>query len=124
VPGIYRLHRSIKDTYYQDSAVILEDAVMPIPREDFLQMIYSDINIATKFIHIITHNIKEKKTGSEYCLQLPSQTLATALVEIITKFNSGNNLCPLKFQGEITQYVGTATESLIRTPSDFKAENS
>ena len=52
----------IEDTNYDDSASILEDAeVMQIPKDDFLQMIYSDINIASKFIHIITHNVKEKE---------------------------------------------------------------
>jgi DNA-binding response OmpR family regulator len=115
----------LEDTYYEDSAVILEDAeVMPIPREDFLQMIYSDINIATKFIHIITHNIKEKE---DRLLNIAYNSLrkrvATALVEIITKFNLREQLMPIEIsREEIAQYVGTATESLIRTLSDFKAE--
>ena len=115
----------LEDTYYQDSAVILEDAeVMPIPREDFLQMIYSDINIATKFIHIITHNIKEKE---DRLLNIAYNSLrkrvATALVEIVTKFNLREQLMPIEIsREEIAQYVGTATESLIRTLSDFKAE--
>ena len=115
----------LEDTYYQDSAVILEDAeIMPIPREDFLQMIYSDINIATKFIHIITHNVKEKE---DRLLNIAYSSLrkrvATALVEIVTKFNPGEQLMPFEIsREEIAQYVGTATESLIRTLSDFKAE--
>ncbi len=115
----------LEDTYYQDSAVILEDAeVIPIPREDFLQMIYSDINIATKFIHIITHNVREKE---DRLLNIAYNSLrkrvATALVEIITKFNLREQLMPIEIsREEIAQYVGTATESLIRTLSDFKAE--
>ena len=115
----------LEDTYYQDSAVILEDAeIMPIPREDFLQMIYTDINIATKFIHIITHNIKEKE---DRLLNIAYNSLrkrvATALVEIVTKFNLSEQLMPIEIsREEIAQYVGTATESLIRTLSDFKAE--
>ena len=115
----------LEDTYYQDSAVILEDAeVIPIPREDFLQMIYSDINIATKFIHIITHNVREKE---DRLLNIAYNSLrkrvATALVEIVTKFNLKEQLMPIEIsREEIAQYVGTATESLIRTLSDFKAE--
>ena len=115
----------LEDTYYQDSAVILEDAeVIPIPREDFLQMIYSDINIATKFIHIITHNVREKE---DRLLNIAYNSLrkrvATALVEIVTKFNLREQLMPIEIsREEIAQYVGTATESLIRTLSDFKAE--
>jgi len=115
----------LEDSYYQDSAVILEDAeIMPIPKDDFLQMIYSDINIATQFIHIITHNIKEKE---DRLLNIAYSSLrkrvATALVEIVTKFNLKEQLMPVEIsREEIAQYVGTATESLIRTLSDFKAE--
>src|SRR3984893_1354727 len=115
----------LEDTYYQDSAVILEDAeIMPIPRDDFLQMIYSDITIATKFIHIITHNVKEKE---DRLLNIAYSSLrkrvATALVDIVTKFNLTEQSVPIEIsREEIAQYVGTATESLIRTLSDFKAE--
>ena len=115
----------LEDTYYQDSAIILEDAeIMPVPKDDFLQMIYSDVNIATKFIHIITHNIKEKE---DRLLNIAYSSLrkrvSTALVEIVTKFNLKEQLMPVEIsREEIAQYVGTATESLIRTLSDFKAE--
>lgn len=115
----------IDDKNYDDSAVILEDAdIMQIPREDFLQMMYSDINIAAKFIHIITHNVKEKE---ERLLSLAYSSLrkrvAKALVDIHEKFNvTGNNNVIEFSRDDIAQYVGTATESLIRTLSDFKSE--
>jgi CRP-like cAMP-binding protein/CheY-like chemotaxis protein len=115
----------IEDRNYDDSAVILEDAdLMQIPREDFLQMVYSDINIAAKFIHIITHNVKEKE---ERLLSLAYSSLrkrvAKALVDIHEKFNmqGSNNIIEFS-RDDIAQYVGTATESLIRTLSDFKSE--
>jgi len=115
----------IEDKNYDDSAVILEDAeVMQIPREDFLKMIYGDINVAAKFIRIITQNVKEKE---ERLLNLAYSSLrkrvAKALVDLNSKFNvsGGNN--PIEISREdIAHYVGTATESLIRTLSDFKAE--
>jgi len=112
----------IEDKNYDDSAIILEDAeIMKVPREDFLQMIYSDINIAAKFIRIITQNVKEKE---ERLLSLAYSSLrkrvAKALVDIYDKFGGDK---PIEISREdIAQYVGTATESLIRTLSDFKAE--
>ena len=115
----------IEDRNYDDSAVILEDAdLMQIPREDFLQMVYSDINIAAKFIHIITHNVKEKE---ERLLSLADSSLrkrvAKALVDIHEKFNAQGQNNVIEFsRDDIAQYVGTATESLIRTLSDFKSE--
>jgi cAMP-binding proteins - catabolite gene activator and regulatory subunit of cAMP-dependent protein kinases len=112
----------IEDKNYDDSALILEDSeIMQIPKEDFLQMIYSDINIAAKFIRIITQNVKEKE---ERLLNLAYSSLrkrvARALVDIHGKFGGDK---PIEISREdIAQYVGTATESLIRTLSDFKAE--
>jgi CRP-like cAMP-binding protein/CheY-like chemotaxis protein len=113
----------IEEKNYEDNVTILEDAeIMQIPKEDFLQMIYSDINIAAKFIHIITQNVKEKE---ERLLNLAYSSLrkrvAKALVGISSKFNTHNN--PLEIsRDDIAQYIGTATESLIRTLSDFKEE--
>jgi CRP-like cAMP-binding protein len=49
--------------------------------------------------------------------------VAKALIDIHTKFNSASGDKIIEISREdIAQYVGTATESLIRTLSDFKAE--
>jgi CRP-like cAMP-binding protein len=115
----------IEDKNYDDGAVVLEDAeIMQIPKDDFLQMIYSDINIAAKFIRIITQNVKDKE---ERLLNLAYSSLrkrvAKALLDIQSKFNATDPNKPIEISREdIAQYVGTATESLIRTLSDFKAE--
>ena len=115
----------IEDSNYDDSATILEEAeLMMIPKDDFVQMVYSDISIASKFIHIITQNVREKE---ERLLNLAYSSLrkrvAKALVDIVEKFNLKEQSSPIEISREdIAQYVGTATESLIRTLSDFKAE--
>jgi CRP-like cAMP-binding protein len=115
----------IEEKNYDDSAMILEDAeIMQIPREDFLQMIYTDINVAIKFIRIITQNVKEKE---ERLLNLAYSSLrkrvAKALVDLHGKYNTGAENNPIEVSREdIAHYVGTATESLIRTLSDFKTE--
>jgi CRP-like cAMP-binding protein len=115
----------IEDKNYDDSAVVLEDAeVMQIPKEDFLNMVYGDINIASKFIRIITQNVKEKE---ERLINLAYSSLrkrvAKALVDIHGKFNAPGENKPIEVsRDDIAQYVGAATESLIRTLSDFKAE--
>lgn len=115
----------IEDKNYDDSTVVLEEAeVMQIPRDDFHQMIFGDLNIATKFIRIITQNVKVKE---ERLLSLAYSSLrkrvAKALVDIHSKFNALGENKPIEISREdIAHYVGTATESLIRTLSDFKAE--
>ncbi len=116
----------IGDNYYDDNAVVLEDAdILQIPREDFTKMIFGDLGIATKFIRLVTQNVKEKEAR---LLKLAYSSLrkriASALIEIHDKFNAGAGGGKLQeiSREDIAQYVGTATESLIRTLSDFKSE--
>lgn len=115
----------IEDKNYDDNAVMLEESdIMQIPKDDFLQMIYGDISVAAKFIRIITQNVKEKE---ERLLNLAYSSLrkrvAKALVDIHSKYNSDGGSNPIEISREdIAHFIGTATESLIRTLSDFKAE--
>ena len=87
-------------------------------------MIYSNMDVAAKFIRIITQNVKEKE---ERLLSLAYSSLrkrvAKALIDIQAKFNAEGPDKPLAISREdFAHYVGTATESLIRTLSDFKSE--
>ena len=115
----------LENSYYEDSAIILEESeILAIPKDDFLHMVYNDVGIASKFIHIISKNIKEKE---QRLLNLAYSSLrkrvASALVEITSKFNLHDQVMAIEIsREEIAQYVGTATESLIRTLSDFKSE--
>ncbi len=115
----------IAEKSYDDSAIALEDSeIMQIPKEDFLEMIYGNMDVAAKFIRIITQNVKEKE---DRLLSLAYSSLrkrvAKALVDIHAKFNQENMDKSLEISRDVfAQYVGTATESLIRTLSDFKSE--
>jgi CheY-like chemotaxis protein len=115
----------INDKNYDDNAVVLEDAeILQIPGEDFNKMVFGDLGIATKFIHIFTQNVKDKE---ERLLNLAYSSLrkrvAKGLVDIHSKFNLQEEKRPIEIsRDDIAHYVGTATESLIRTLSDFKSE--
>jgi len=115
----------IEDRNYDDTAVALEESeIVQIPKDDFQNFIYGDITVATKFIRIITQNVKDKE---ERLLNLAYSSLrkrvSKALVDINSKYNTEGQNKPIEISREdIAQYVGTATESLIRTLSDFKSE--
>lgn len=115
----------IEEKNYDDSAIALEETeIVQIPRDDFQQMLDVDISVASKFIRIITQNVKEKE---DRLLSLAYSSLrkrvAKALVDIHGKFNVSGENKPIEISREdIAHYVGTATESLIRTLSDFKSE--
>lgn len=126
-PGDYIGHGALlEDTNYDDTAEALEESeITMIPKDDFLKAIYNDMNIASKFIKLISKDVKDKE---ERLLHLAYDSLrkrvAKALTDIHNKFNKGNEgESNINFSREdIAQYVGTATESLIRTLSDFKTE--
>jgi CheY-like chemotaxis protein/CRP-like cAMP-binding protein len=115
----------LEDKLYEDTAIVLEDAeILQVPRDEFLAMVHSDIAIAAKFIHIMT---KDRSVKEERLLNLAYSSLrrrvAKALVDIHEKFYAGSTGSTLQFsRDDIAQYVGTATESLIRMLSDFKNE--
>ncbi|RYG00435.1 MAG: Crp/Fnr family transcriptional regulator, partial [Chitinophagaceae bacterium] len=103
----------------------LEDSeIVQINREDFLTALFNDISIATKFVSLIGKEVKHKE---DRLLNLAYDSLrkrvARGLLEMHAKFTNDSqkpsiDLC----REDIAQYVGAATESLIRTLSDFKSE--
>lgn len=116
----------LENNNYDDSAEVLEDAqIALIPRDNFLKAVYNDLAIAGKFIKLVSRDVKEKE---ERLLRLAYDSLrkrvAKALVDIHQKFSGGDDTSrQIDISREdIAQYVGTATESLIRTLSDFKSE--
>ncbi|MGE5106760.1 MAG: response regulator [Sphingobacteriales bacterium] len=125
--GDFMGHLALLETKsYDDTAEVLEEAeVVMVPADEFLTAVYSDMAIAGKFIRLIANDVKEKE---ERLLHLAYDSLrkrvAKALVDIHTKFNkekSAGNSIDISRE-DIAQYIGTATESLIRTLSDFKSE--
>jgi CheY-like chemotaxis protein/CRP-like cAMP-binding protein len=110
---------------YADTAEFIDEGeVVIIPKDDFLNKVYGDLRIATKFIKLISQELAEKE---ERMLVLAYDSLrkriAKSLLEIQEKFDKENLTMTHSITREdFARYVGTATESLIRTLSDFKAE--
>lgn len=117
----------IEDTLYEDTAVTQEDSeIVAIEKEKFLNTLFNDQELSKRFISIIANNVKEKE---ERLLHMAYDSLrkrvALALVSIYNKFYQESNdggIIDIPRE-DIAQFVGTATESLIRTLSDFKSEN-
>lgn len=114
----------LEDKNYDDNAEVLEEAeLIMIPKDDFLNAVFNDLRVATKFIRLISENVKgqeQRLLGLAY--DSLRKRIAKALIDINSKFNK-SDVKPLDIsRDDIAQYVGTATESLIRTLSDFKSE--
>lgn len=116
----------LEDVNYIDEAQVLEETeIMVIPREDFLQLVYNDIEIAQTFIKIITKNILEKEDS---LLNLAYSSLrkkvALSLIQLLDKYKNADEIQPILnlSRENMAQSIGIATESLIRTLSEFKDE--
>jgi CRP-like cAMP-binding protein len=116
----------LEEISYRENAQILEDAqLMLIPKDDFVTLISTDFTVANQFIKMISHNVLEKE---ESLLNLAYNSLrkkvAYQILQVIDKFrNSDPETKSINLSREsLAQAAGIATESLIRTLSDFKGE--
>ena len=117
----------LEETTYSDTTEVLEDAeLMIIPTTDFLQLINNDHQVSKRFIKLLTKNILENE---EKLLAIAYQSLrkkvAIGLIEVLDKFKTKPGTRPelIISRQDLSHIVGVATESLVRTLSDFKAEN-
>ncbi len=111
---------------YSETAEAMEDSeVCLIPKEDFLSLMYSNMNVMKSFVKMLADNIQEKE---KQLLNLAYSTVrkrvAEALVLLHNRYAAAEDK---KFtiaiaRADLANIVGTATESLIRTLSDFKEE--
>jgi len=111
---------------YSESAVAMEDTELAIiPREDFNELMNSSKEISQKFIKLLARNVSEKE---EQLLGMAYNSLrkkvADALLALQKKYaSSAANPNSIDISREnLATIAGTATESLIRTLSDFRSE--
>ena len=114
----------LEEINYKENAQALEDAeIMIIPKDDFITLISGDSQIAKQFIKMITHNVLDKE---ENLLNLAYSSLrkkvAYHLLQVFDKFKKQNSNVINLSRENLAQTAGIATESLIRTLSDFKSE--
>jgi CRP/FNR family cyclic AMP-dependent transcriptional regulator len=111
---------------YKENAESMEETeLVLIPRKDFETLINSNPATAQKFIGLLAKNLAEKE---KQLLGIAYNTLrkkvADALISLQKKYHS-NKKEPYQIdisRDDLATIAGTATESLIRTLSDFKSE--
>ena len=107
---------------YQESAMALEDTeVGIIPKDDFFTLLYTNRDVAQKFIKLLSNKLVEKE---EQLLNLAynsvRQRTAEALINLQEKYESDSSEALSISREDLANIVGTATESVIRVLSDFK----
>ena len=116
----------LEETVYKETAEAIEDSeVAIIPKEDFENLLHNNREVTHKFVKLLAKNVTEKENqllGLAY--NSLRKRVADALLALQAKYK---NELQDKFSMHISRedlanIAGTATESLIRTLSDFKSE--
>ncbi len=119
-------HALLEEGRYADTATAIEDSeIYLLPKEDFFSLIYKNADVAKKFIQMISNNLVEKE---EQLVKLAYNSVrkkvADALLHLQNTYKTNTDaVFSMQIAREdLAHLAGTATESTIRTLSDFKDE--
>jgi CRP-like cAMP-binding protein len=116
----------LQESQYRDTATALEESKLAvIPKDDFMELVHKNRDVSARFIKMLSNNILEKE---ERLLRLAygsvRERVAESLVMLQGRYGEEEEIFSFSMSREdLAGIVGTATESLIRTLSDFKDEN-
>ena len=111
--------------YKETAEAIDESELALIPKKEFEELLMNSREVAQKFISMLAKNIADKE---HHLLSIAYNSLrkkvADALVSLKNKYQvNGEEKFKIDISREnLATIAGTATESLIRTLSDFKGE--
>jgi CRP-like cAMP-binding protein/CheY-like chemotaxis protein len=116
----------LKDEKYSSTASTLEDSeIYMIPKEDFFSLIYKNVEVSKKFIEILSNNLLEnEKQLVKLAYNSVRKRVAEALIKLSDKYkkDEDQNFSMNVSREDLANIVGTATETVIRTLSDFRED--
>jgi CRP-like cAMP-binding protein len=115
----------LEEKPYYDNAEVIEDArIRIIPKAEFLELLYFSKDVARRFIRLLSNNIEEIENRLlDIAYQSVRQRVAATLLSIQENLLTKDEHEFISIaRRDIASMVGTATESLNRTLSDFKDE--
>ncbi|WP_445384231.1 response regulator [Robiginitalea sp. IMCC44478] len=114
-----------KGTYLHTATVMESTVVYPIPKADFMELITENREVSRKFMELISKNlieVQEQLVNMAYC------PVRQRMAHILLKLQELGLINNHEQQGidiareDLAGMVGTATETAIRTLSEFKEE--
>jgi len=116
----------IKEISYQESAAAMEDTELTlIPREEFINLLYTSKEVSNKFIKMLAGSVYEQQSELiTLAYDSVRKRVAEALLKLVDKYkeDSSEQFSMSISRDDLASIVGTATESVIRTLSEFKAD--
>jgi DNA-binding response OmpR family regulator len=115
----------LENSVYKENAEVLEDSeIVGLPKSEVEELLNANPEISRKFIKLLASDVIEKE---EQLLRIAYNSLrrkvADALLMVYKKYRDAEDECLINLNREnLAALAGAATESLIRTLTDFKAE--
>jgi CRP-like cAMP-binding protein len=116
----------LQDTTHKEYAAAMEETQLAlISKEDFFNTILSNREVAASFMSLLAKNVSDKKNDLvQMAYDTVRKRVATALVRLYDTYNTEKkpHFTMTISRDELAAIVGTATESVIRILSEFKAD--
>ena len=116
----------LEGTVYKDTAVALEETELAIiPKKDFEELVNNNKEVAQRFIGLLAKNVSAKEdqlVGFAYNSLRKKVAETLILLQRKYKRTQAEEFTIDISRENLAAIAGTATESLIRTLSDFRSE--
>ena len=116
----------IRGVEQPDTAIALEDVeILYIPKEDFFELLFRNADVSQNFVKMLSNQILEKE---QQLLGLAYNSLrkrvAQGMIQYAKRYKEVNqsSVTVTITREDLAHVAGTATESLVRTLSEFKDE--
>lgn len=116
----------LMNTRYSQGAACLEETELAlIPREDFQELMYKNRDVSYRFIRMLAMNVRDRE---EKLLHLAYDSVRARVADVLLKLHEkygepGQKEFRIKIsRDDLASMAGTATESLIRTLSEFRSD--
>ena len=115
----------LENAVYRINAEALEDVeIATMPKSEFEELIHANPEVSRKFIKLLASDVTQKE---EQLIQIAYNSLrkkvANALLTVQKRYHAADGTYAINISRDnLAAIAGTATESLIRTLTDFKTE--
>jgi CRP-like cAMP-binding protein len=115
----------LEETDYSDTALTLEDSeLVYIPQADFKQLLLAQPEVGREFVKLLAGRVSQKE---DQLLGMAYGSLRRRVADVLLRLQkplpTGEPAPALQLsRDDLASVVGTATESLIRTLSEFKQD--
>jgi CRP-like cAMP-binding protein len=117
----------LEEGRYHDAATTLEESeICMIPKDDFNNLVYRNAEVSRRFIKMLSDDLQEKEDQLiKLAYNSVRKRVAEALVTLANRYRKeGDKSFSMNISREdLANLAGTATETTIRTLSDFKDES-